>query len=169
MNVGVKHTTKKNDFPSMRKRLDGINGKGVEVGVLQGEHAWLASIHEYGCDIPVTPKMRAYLHRMGLHLKESTTHIRIPERAFLRTGYDEAKDDAMKHARQMLADVIAGTMSEDALFKGVGMELADAIKDYARNLDSPPNHPFTVEQKGSSNPLADTGDMIGGITWRKAK
>lgn len=113
--------------------------------------------------------MRAFLHRQGLHLKESTTHIHIPERAFLRTGYDEARDDAMKHARQMLADVIAGTMSEDALYKGVGMELADAIKDYARELDSPPNHPFTVENKGSSNPLVDTGDMIGSITWRKAK
>lgn len=46
--MGVKHTTKHNDFPSMRKRVDAINGKGVEVGVLQGEHAWLASIHEYG-------------------------------------------------------------------------------------------------------------------------
>lgn len=169
VNVGVKHTTKKNEFPSMRKRVDAINGKGVEVGVLQGEHAWLASIHEYGCVIRVTPKMRAYLHGQGLHLKESTTHITIPERAFLRTGYDEAKGDVMEHARQMMADVINGTMSEDTLFKAVGMELADAIKDYARDLDSPPNHPFTVERKGSSNPLVDTGDMIGSITWRKAK
>ena len=169
MNVGVKHTTNKNEFPSMRKRLDGINGKGVEVGVLQGEHAWLASIHEYGCDIEVTPKMRAYLHSRGLHLRESTTRIRIPERSFLRTGYDEARDDVLKHARQMMADVAAGAMSEAALYKAVGIELADAIKDYARNLDSPANHPFTTENKGSSNPLVDTGDMIGGITWRKAK
>ena len=49
------------------------------------------------------------------------------------------------------------------------MDLASKIKDYARDLDSPPNHPFTVEQKGSSNPLVDTGDMIGGISWRKAE
>lgn len=153
----------------MKRRIDAINGEGVEVGVLQGEHAWLASIHEYGCDIKVTPKMRAYLHARGLHLRESTTHIRIPERSFLRTGYDEAKDDVLKHARMMMADVIAGTMSESTLYKGVGIELADAIKDYARDLDSPGNHPFTTENKGSSNPLVDTGDMIGSITWRKAK
>lgn len=113
--------------------------------------------------------MRKYLAARGLYLKKSTTHIRIPERAFLRTGYDEAKGDVLEHARQMMADVIDGTMSEDALFKAVGMELADAIKDYARDLDSPPNHPFTTENKGSSNPLVDTGDMIGSITWRKAK
>lgn len=168
MIVGIKHTTKKNEFPEMKKRLDDINGAAVEVGVLRGEHAWLASIHEYGCDIKVTPKMRKFLASQGLHLKASTTHIRIPERSFLRTGYDEARDDVLKHARMMMADVAAGTMSEAELFKGVGMELADAIKDYARDLDSPPNHPFTIERKGSSNPLADTGDMIGGITWRKA-
>lgn len=167
--MGVKHKTIKNEFPSMKKRLDGINGEAVEVGVLQGEHAWLASIHEYGCNIPVTPAMRAYLHRQGLHLKESTTSIKIPERSFLRTGYDENRDAIMKKAQMMLVDVAAGDMDADACIKGVGIELADSIKDYALELNSPANHPFTIDQKGSSNPLADTGDMIGGITWRKAK
>lgn len=167
--MGVKHKTVKNDFPSMRKRVDAINGQGVEVGVLQGEHAWLAPIHEYGCDIPVTPKMRAYLHRQGLHLKESTTRIRIPERSFLRTGYDQNRDDVMKKASQMMADVIDGKTSAEALFKGVGVELSSAIKDYARDLNSPANHPFTQDQKGSGDPLMDGGAMIGGISWRKVK
>lgn len=153
----------------MRKRVDAINGQGVEVGVLQGEHAWLASIHEYGCDIPVTPKMRKYLAARGLHLKKTTTRIRIPERSFLRTGYDQNRDDVIKKASQMMADVTDGKMSESALFKGVGLELSSKIKDYARDLNSPANHPFTQDQKGSSNPLIDTGDMIGGITWRKVK
>lgn len=167
----------------MKKRCDLIDGKGVEVGVLQGEHAWLASIHEYGCDITVTPRMRAFLHRQGLHLKDSTTRIRIPERSFLRTGYDENRDSVMKHARMMMADVVSGDMDEDVFLKGVGGELADAIKEYAIDLNSPGNHPFTIERKGSSNPLvgggedssgggedsSGGGDMIGGITWRKAK
>ena len=30
----------------MKKRLEAINGKAVEVGVLKGKDAWLASIHE---------------------------------------------------------------------------------------------------------------------------
>lgn len=169
MTVGFKHTTKKNEFPSMIKRIDGINGGAIEVGVLRGEHAWLASIHEYGCDIPVTEKMRKYLASQGLYLKASTKHINIPERSFLRTGYDEARDDVLKHARMMMADVVSGSMSENAMYKGIGIELSDAIKDYARDLKNPANHPFTVDRKGSSNPLADTGDMIDSITWRKAK
>ena len=122
--------------------------------MLKGEHAWLASIHEFGCTINVTPKQRAYLFKKGLKVGKT---IKIPERAFLRGGFDENRDKVMQRAQQCVADVAAGKM------------LSSKIKDYARDLSSPANHPFTVEQKGSSNPLVDTGDMIGGITWRKAK
>lgn len=169
MGIKVKYTTKKDGFKSMVKRLEKINGSAVEAGVLKGEHKWLAAIHEYGLDIAVTPAMRAFLHRNGLHLKASTTHIHIPERSFLRTGYDMNKDGVMKKALEMLADVAEGRMSESALYEGVGMELASAIKDYAVELSTPANHPFTVNRKGSSNPLVDTGDMIEGITWRKSE
>ena len=167
--MGVSHKTIKNEFPSMKKRMDELNGNAIEVGVLQGEHAWLASIHEWGCKIPVTPKMRAFLHGQGLHLNASTTEIEIPERSFLRTGYDQNREKVIKHAQMMMADVVSGDMDEGKLLKGVGEELADAIKEYATDLNSPANHPFTIDRKGSSNPLADTGDMIGGITWREAK
>ena len=163
------YKTTKDGFPEMMKQLEMLDGKGVEVGVLKGESAWLASIHEYGCDITVTPKMRAFLHHKGLHLKKSTTHIKIPERSFLRAGFDKHRDEVAKKATMLLADVADGKMSAEACFKGVGLELSSKIKDYAVELRDPPNHPFTVEQKGSSNPLVDTGDMIGGITWRKVE
>lgn len=167
--MGVKHTTKKNLIPKMQKQMELVKGEAVEVGVLEGESKWLAGIHEYGCEIRVTPKMRAYLHSQGLHLSPTTTTIKIPERSFLRTGYDENRDKVMKKGSQMLADVSALKISANDCFKGVGLELASKIKDYARDLRSPANHPFTIDRKGSSNPLVSSGDMIGGITWRKAK
>lgn len=167
--MGIKHKTIKNGFPEMKKQIELIDGTAVEVGVLKGEHKWLAGIHEYGCNIKVTPKMRRYLAGKGLRLKKSTTHIRIPERSFLRTGYDENRDAVVRKAGMLMAEVSTGRMTARGCYQAVGMDLASKIKDYARDLDSPANHPFTIEQKGSSNPLADTGDMIGGITWRKAK
>lgn len=167
MGMKIKMTTKKDGFPSMIKRLEVVNGTGVEVGVLKGKNAWLASIHEYGCDIPVTEKMRVFLHSQGLHLKKSTTHIHIPERSFLRSGYDENRDKVVKVVQTLLAEVAAGRMSANALYSAVGLDLASKIKDYARDLDSPANHPFTTDRKGSSNPLVDSGNMIEGITWRK--
>lgn len=44
----------------------------------------LAAIHEYGATINVTPKMRNYLHKIGIHLKPTTYSIVIPARSFLR-------------------------------------------------------------------------------------
>ena len=47
-------------------------------------NAELGAIHEFGCTINVTDKMRAYLHHIGIHLRPDTTTIVIPTRSFLR-------------------------------------------------------------------------------------
>ena len=164
------YKTKKDSFSRMVKELKAVDGLTVEVGALTGENAWLAAIHEFGCNITVTPKMRAYLHSRGLHLKDSTTVIRIPERSFLRTGYDTNRDAVLEYAKMLVAEVSEGRLTKDELAEAVGLHLASAIKDYAVDLKKPANHPFTIEQKGSSNPLVgSSGDMIESITWRIAK
>lgn len=165
--MGVKYKTIKNRLPEIETALQGLQGRTVKVGSLQGGHAWLAGIHEYGCDIPVTDKMRAYLHRQGLHLKDSTTHIKIPERSFLRNGHDENVDRVLTQTGRAIGQVIAGKMSVDDLLDLYGEQMATAIKTYMRDLSSPPNHPYTVEQKGSSNPLIDTGQLLESIIWEK--
>lgn len=165
--MGVKWKTTKDAFPKVQATLEQIDGKKVSVGVLGGgEQSWLASIHEYGCRIEVTPKMRKYLAATGLYLKSTTTHITIPERAFLRNGYDENKDEVISKAEAVLGDVIGGTMSANQFFELIGLLMKSKIQDYARDLDTPPNHPYTIERKGSSNPLVDTGDMIGAIDYK---
>ena len=169
MGIKGKCTTTKNGFPSMIKNLKMVNGSAVEAGVLKGEHQWLAPIHEYGLDIEVTPAMRAFLHYQGVHLRPETTHIHIPERSFLRTGYDQNRDKLLQKALMVLQDVASGKTSAAQFHEAVGSSLRDAIKKYAIELSSPGNHPFTVERKGSSNPMVDSGDMIEGIIWRKAK
>lgn len=162
--MGVKWKTTKNKFPEMERAAAELNGRRVNVGVY-GEQAWLAGIHEYGCKIKVTDKMRAYLHSQGLHLKDSTEYITIPERAFLRNGYDLNRDKVAGDAENAMPAVLDGSMDTDSFLKMVGLILSSSIKDYATSLDSPPNHPFTSNQKGSSNPLVDTGDMINSITY----
>lgn len=165
--MGVKWTTKTNDLPEIAKTLTALNGKSVKVGAFEGENAWLAGIHEYGCNITVTPKMRAFLHANGLHLSDSTRVIRIPERSFLRTGHDANADRILKQTERALGQVIAGKMSIDDMLDLYGEQMATAIKTFARDLRTPPNHPYTIDKKGSSNPLVDTGQMIESITWKK--
>ena len=61
-----------------------VDANNVFVGVKKGNEANIAAVHEFGCTIQVTPKMRAYLHHQGVHLKASTQYIVIPPRPFLR-------------------------------------------------------------------------------------
>lgn len=164
--MGVKWQTKIDKLPELTATTTAISNRKVTVGC-DWANAWLANIHEYGCEITVTPKMRAFLHKQGLHLKDSTTVIKIPERSFLRTGHDENADKVIKQTERALGQVLAGKMSVDDMLDLYGQQMATAIKTYMRNLKSPPNHPYTVEQKGSSNPLVDTGQLIESITWKK--
>ena len=163
----TKYKTVTDNTTKLIASLQSLSGKRVEIGALQGDNKWLAAIHEYGCNIPVTPKMRAFLHSQGLHLRAETTVIKIPERSFLRAGYDENADRIMKQTERALSLVLAGKMTVDQMLDLCGQQFATAIKTYMRNLRTPANHPYTVEQKGSSNPLIDTGGLLESITWRK--
>lgn len=66
----------------------------------------IAALHEYGCTIAVTPKMRGYLHSQGLHLKASTNFIHIPERSFLRATVNDPE------FRKKLEEVYASAIKE---------------------------------------------------------
>ena len=164
--MGAKYQTKKDGFSSMKKTARTIGKRNVDVGIFDSEQAFIARIQEYGCKIPITPKMRAWLHYNGLHVKDSTTFITIPERSFLRASWDEQSQTVLAKARKALPDVLIGHMSEEQYCKMAGLMLTSMVKDYARNLSSPANHPFTIERKGSSNPLVDTGKMIEHITYQ---
>lgn len=61
-----------------------VDSKSVFIGVKKGKEHNIAAVHEFGCTIAVTPKMRAYLHHQGVHLRASTQYIHIPARPFLR-------------------------------------------------------------------------------------
>lgn len=162
--MAVKWQTTINKLPEIETSLRGMKSKTVKVGALQGSHAWLAGIHEYGMDIEVTPKMRAYLHRQGLHLKDDTKVIKIPERAFLRKGHDDNADRILTQTERMIVLVLAGKKTVDDMLNECGRQLATAIKEYMGQTKE--NHPFTIEQKGTSTPLTGkSGALVESITW----
>lgn len=162
--MGIKYESKDKGFDEMNVHVETLNGRSVEVGAIGGEHAWLAGIHEYGCNIPVTEKMRGYLASKGLYLKKSTKTIHIPERAFLRTGYDTNKDEVLQKADALVPEVVEGDMDAQQFLDAIGLELSSKIKDYTRETKA--DSQFTIDQKGSSTPLSDTGELVNGITWR---
>jgi len=67
----------------------------------------LAEIHERGCIIKVTPKMRAYLHSQGLHLKPSTQYIRIPPRPTFGPVWEAENENYAKLLVETVAKEVA--------------------------------------------------------------
>jgi len=70
----------------------------------------LAALHERedGTRIAVTPKMRAFLHARGFHLKPSTTTIFIPGRPFLKPAARDFEASGMP--KELGLDVIEKTV-----------------------------------------------------------
>ncbi len=165
--MGVKWKTVKNEFPSMEKSIKGLNKRQINVGHLDGgENAWLAGIHEYGCKITVTPKMRAWFRNQGFPLKKSTTTINIPERSFLRAGFDKYHEEVLDKCEKAIGQLLTNG-DVDGFLVFVGELLRDKIQDYARDeVNTPPKHPLSLQRNpGKTNPLVISGDMIGAITY----
>lgn len=165
--VEVKRTVTKDGLQKYKVGAKALNNRAVHVGMPTGsEQAYIAAIHEWGVNIAVTEKMRRWFIAQGRPLKKSTTHIVIPERSFFRNGMDAEGEKVVDVHEKLVPYVIAGELDADAFLNNLGTDLAGAIKDYATELSSPPNSGFTIERKGSSNPLADTGTMIGAIAYK---
>ena len=71
-----------------------------------GNMANIAAVHEFGCTIRVTPRMRAYLHFRGLHLRPETEYIRIQERSLLRATLNDPE------FRQKVGEIYLRALSE---------------------------------------------------------
>lgn len=198
--MSIKVKTVKDDFYKMGKSFESLNGTSVDVGVLEGEHAWLAAIHEYGCNIkaknrqyltvPLIPeavgkKARSFTNLFVYTSKKGnkflarsvnnslelvywlTPSVTIPERSFLRAGFDKHHEEVVKSALRMMPAVIHGEMSEAQFFEEFGNMFSGTIYDYAMDLKTPEKHSITVSQTGIENPLVGaTGSMTDGISYK---
>lgn len=135
--------------------------------------AGLGAVHEFGATIPVTEKMRKYFRwKFGINLKKTTKQIKIPARSFL---YEPLMD---KGFRDLVYEYVGDlelfkeAVDDDALkqlAKIIGeaglLQIQKAFDGHGINGDWAPNSPMTVEQKGSSMQLVDTGELRRHITY----
>ena len=144
----IKRTSKKGGVKGLRKRT---RPAVVKVGVLSGagEHnkgtagqtvAEIAWWNEFGTSrIPARPFLRPTLRKQGGKYKASMKML----------------------IRSMLLGKIANTKAQAVLGLAAQRDIQKAITD----LKDPPNADSTKDQKGSSNPLIDTGQMRQTISW----
>ncbi|NEZ47786.1 hypothetical protein FDF74_11400 [Clostridium niameyense] len=166
----IKKTVKEDNTKKLEKILNRLSKAKIKIGIFGSsgsEILMIASVNEFGCNINVTPKMRAWLHYNGLHLKKSTTSIKIPERSYIRRTVEEKQNKMDKLIKEGLNELFSFQIEVDTLLNRIGQYLSDITKETLTEVSSPPNHPFTIEKKGGkANPLIDTGRLRESITFK---
>ena len=89
----------------------------------------------------------------------------IPERSFIRATADNERRKWSAALDKMITEVIKGNRSLDNGLGIVGQLTEQDIKRTIRNLSEPANAQSTIDTKGSSNPLIDTGIMLNSIRY----
>ena len=126
-------------------------GKHVVVG-------FTADAGNYPDGTPVTDV--AAIHEFG------APGAGIPERSFLRSTMDQNVEKYAKALERALTDIADGKGDDvERVLAQLGAKAEGDIKLKIRNLRTPPNAPSTIRQKGSSNPLIDTGQMRQAVTF----
>lgn len=160
-----------------------INGKTVEAGVFDdgsrpkpekgsgtpASNVDIAIWQEYGVNIPVTVKMRWYLHFAGLHLKPTTAMIRIPARPFMQQTADKQGKKWMRMSDDLVAKVFFQQISVPAALAQLGTVMQGDIQDTISRGKFRRLHPFTIRRKKSSRPLVDTGQLRQSVSFKVVK
>lgn len=160
-----------NNTDKLLKALRELESMSVVVGVLSsagGELLMIANVHEFGCNIEVTEKMRGFFrHQFGINLKRDTKVIKIPERSFIRSSYDDKSTEITANGEDLITKVIEGELSARNFYEMLGQTCVNVIRNYIiNNVTSPANSSLTIANKGGkSNPLVDTGRLVNSIDY----
>ena len=151
----------------VRRELEAFGRMTIRIGVQgdeDGDILMIAGVHEYGCTIQVTPKMRAFLHRIGLHLRQDTGTITIPERSFIRASYDTGKETIATAVRDAVQKINSGEMTAREAAEQIGAKALNMTLEYFNTRVSPAKGTFTQSRSTQFQPLVDTGRLASSIT-----
>lgn len=170
----AKELKKYKEAPSV---VVGIRGEAGTVESGDITMAQLGAIHEFGADVnhpggtsygyksekDASKGKVSFLKKGEGYAELGVTgphKIKIPERAFLRPGVELAVPNITKAVIKFLPiDGIEKTLGK------VGQIAQASVQNYMVDLKTPPNAPSTIAKKKSSNPLIDTGALVGSITY----
>lgn len=142
MSSGVKD--KDLGYADLVKKVFKLDATAIAVGILSTaseEVVQIASAHEFG--------------------------LGVPERSFLRSWFDQNESKAQALFSKLLLKVIARKLTKERAIEFFGLWLQGEIqKNISEGNISPSLALETVERKGSSTPLIDTGQLRSNISYR---
>lgn len=94
---------------------------------------------------------------------------RIPERSHLRAGIDEGKEKINSFIASSFSRMFAGKSTKIIELGRLGLLGTSLVVGKINKGPFKPNKPKTVQRKGSSKPLIDTGRLRASYTHRVVK
>lgn len=91
----------------------------------------------------------------------------IPARPFITMAIDENGRAWKKTVARVLRLLQAGTITQETAEGILGADMQADIQQALVALRDPANADSTIEQKGSDNPLIDTGALKDAVKWAK--
>lgn len=93
----------------------------------------------------------------------------IPERPALRNALQNNETKYRQRIRSDARKILLGELMVTTALGRLGTVAAGDMQREIAALQSPPNAPETIRRKGSSNPLVDTTEMMGAVTYKLDK
>ena len=160
--------------------IEQLENTEVRIGVFGEDDStmvMIAAANEFGAHIVpkrakalAIPVKHDYINQNGKLVKAGSVlmvkAVNIPERSFIRAGFDANVDRIEKLAESLLPSVFRGDLKPQAFYERLGSYTAGLIQMYSIKLRTPPNAAVTIANKQSNNPLVDTGRLQQAITWK---
>lgn len=142
-----------NGAARLRAALRARVASAVEVGVLGADAAKAYD----GGDEPITVADVARWAEFGLGQ---------PRRSWLKDTIEIKRAELLERMRAEAQAVARGERTKPEALTRIGLWIEGEIKQRIANGIDPPNAETTIERKGSSTPLIDTGQLRSSITHR---
>jgi phage gpG-like protein len=177
----MKNVNVKADFTKLENLIKCLNSKlFCDVGILGDEKgekttegkskdisiASIGAVHEFGADIEVTPKMRSFLHYIGINLNPKTKYVHIPQRSFILMPI-EVNEKKITKQLEARFPLLVNEKTAVKFLQEVGIACEGVIQeafDTAGFGNWQPLHPVTIANKEGEGILKDQGDLRRTIT-----
>ena len=174
MATNIKIIDKDLGWKNIKKQIRSLNGLKIKIGLWgQGDPdrnlAYRGAVHQYGARIRITPKMRSFLHIIGIHVKAGTSHIIIPKRPFMSNAFDNGVNKLFRFIVNEFKKVMQKKQTMKIAIQRIGNFHESQIKREITTGDFEKNHPITIKRKGSSRPLIDKSTMRNGVEFKVEK
>ena len=146
-------TDRDNGARALLARLEAQRDARVRVGVLDD----VAKRTEAG-EGPLSLLEVATVHEFGAG--------DIPQRSFIRATVDLREAEIHQLQRGLSVQILRGDVTQEVALERLGAKVAAMCQNRISQGIEPPNTPETIERKGSSKPLVDTGQLKAAITFR---